>query len=78
MTTELESGTLALCRELVRIESPSGGEQDVAAAIERAVTAAKSPIEAEADAPSELADFQWSQDDLDSVLQAIRAFDEED
>lgn len=39
MTTELESGTLALCRELVRIESPSGGERDVAAAVERAMTA---------------------------------------
>lgn len=39
MTTELESGTLALCQELVRIESPSGGEQDVAAAVERAMTA---------------------------------------
>ena len=39
MTTELESGTLALCQELVRIESPSGGEQDVATAVERAMTA---------------------------------------
>jgi putative selenium metabolism hydrolase len=38
MTTELEAGTLALCRELVRIESPSGGEREVAVAVGRAMT----------------------------------------
>lgn len=38
MTDELESGTLALCRELVRIESPSGGERGVAEAVARAMT----------------------------------------
>jgi Acetylornithine deacetylase/Succinyl-diaminopimelate desuccinylase and related deacylases len=39
MTTDPESGTLALCRELVRIESPSGDEGGVAAAVARAMTA---------------------------------------
>jgi putative selenium metabolism hydrolase len=39
MTGELESGTLALCRELVRIESLSGGERGVAEAVARAMTA---------------------------------------
>ncbi len=39
MTTELESGTLALGQELVRIESLSGREQDTAAAVARAMTA---------------------------------------
>jgi putative selenium metabolism hydrolase len=39
MTTELEARTLALCQELVRIESLSGCEQGVAAAVERAMTA---------------------------------------
>jgi putative selenium metabolism hydrolase len=39
MTTDPESGTLALCRELVRIESPSGGEGGMAAAVARAMTA---------------------------------------
>jgi putative selenium metabolism hydrolase len=38
MTTELEAWTLALCRELVRIESPSGGEREVAVAVGRAMT----------------------------------------
>ena len=39
MTSELETRTLALCRELVRIESLSGHEQDAAAAVACAMTA---------------------------------------
>ena len=38
MTDELEQRTLALCRELVRIESPSGAERGVAEAVARAMT----------------------------------------
>ena len=39
MTTEPEARTLAFCQELVRIESPSGGERAVADVVEREMRA---------------------------------------